>query len=287
MKIILGKTAGFCGGVEEAVRNTEKALEEFQNICCLGELVHNKEVVQSLESKGLKIVEHIKEAGDRLIIRAHGVEKRIYEEAKENKIELLDYTCKKVTKIHELVEEYSKKEYFIVLIGERKHPEVIGTYSFCGENKNRISQIEELDLLVESITKSPCSKILVVAQTTFNGEKFDRIVEELQKKLEEYHRFEIEIKKTICNATKLRQNETMELATKVDLMIIIGGKNSSNTNKLFEIASKYGKDAILVETKEELNWDKINKSKKLGIMAGASTPKESIDEVICAIEEKY
>lgn len=283
MEILLGKTAGFCGGVSFAVKSSERDLDKYNKIYCLGELVHNKEVINKLENKGLIIVEDISDAKERVIIRAHGVEKNIYEKAKEMNIELLDYTCKKVLLIHNLVEEYAKKGYYIILIGESNHPEVIGTYSFCGEYKSKVNKVEDLDNVIEDIKKSSINKVLVVAQTTFNGLKFDEIVEQLKEKLDA--NIELEINKTICNATMLRQTETIELAKKVELMIIIGGKNSSNTNKLYELSKKYCENAIVIETYKEIDKDFVKKFEKVGIMAGASTPKESIDEVIEYIEK--
>lgn len=283
MEIILGKTAGFCGGVRLAVQNSEKDLDKYNSAYCLGELVHNKQVIEKLEKKGLIVIDDIAKAKERAIIRAHGVEKEIYEKAKEMGIELLDYTCKKVLLIHEMVEKYAKNGYYIVLVGEYQHPEVIGTYSFCGEYKSKINKVEDVDSLLEDINKSKVSKILIVAQTTFNGLKFDEIVEEINKKID--RNIEVEVKKTICDATNLRQKETIELSKKVDLMIIIGGKNSSNTNKLYEIAKKYCKNAIIVETYKELDKNYVKNFEKVGIMAGASTPKESIDEVIECIKE--
>lgn len=283
MEILLGKTAGFCGGVSFAVKSSERDLDKYNKIYCLGELVHNKEVINKLENKGLIIVEDILDAKDRVIIRAHGVEKSIYEKAKEMNIELLDYTCKKVLLIHNLVEEYAEKGYYIILIGESNHPEVIGTYSFCGEYKSKVNKVEDLDIVIEDIKKSNTNKVLVVAQTTFNGLKFDEIVEQLKGKLDD--NIELEINKTICNATMLRQTETIELAKKVELMIIIGGKNSSNTNKLYELSKKYCENAIVIETYKEIDKDFVKKFEKVGIMAGASTPKESIDEVIEYIEK--
>lgn len=278
MEILVGKTAGFCGGVSFAVRSAEKDLDKYKKAYCLGELVHNKEVINKLEESGLTIVDKIEDAKDRVIIRAHGVEKSVYEKAKKLDIELLDYTCKKVLLIHDLVEEYAKEGYYIILIGESNHPEVIGTYSFCGDYKSKINKIEDVENVIENIEKSNIDKVLVVAQTTFNGQKFDEIVEYIKEKVN--NNVKLEINKTICNATMLRQNETIELSKEVELMIIIGGKNSSNTNKLYEIAKKYCNNAIVVETYKEINKEFVSRFEKIGVMAGASTPKTSIDEVI-------
>ncbi len=283
MEIILGKMAGFCGGVSVAVHNSEIDLEKYNEVYCLGELVHNKEVIKDLEEKGLKVIDDISQAKERVIIRAHGVEKGVYEKAKELNIELLDYTCKKVKLIHDLVEEYASKGYYILLVGEYEHPEVIGTYSFCGEYKSKINKIEDVENVVNDIKKTGKDKVLIVAQTTFNSFKFDEIVEEIKKRLE--NNVEIKVNKTICNATELRQEETAKLAKEVDLMIIIGGKHSSNTVKLYDISKKYCKEAILVKTYKEIDKDYVQKHEKVGIMAGASTPQKSIDEVINYIKD--
>lgn len=288
MEIIIGKMAGFCGGVRNAVTKTEKELEKNPQIDCLGELVHNKEVIQELEKKGLHTIQTIEEAKNKVMIRAHGIEKEIYEKAKETGIELIDCTCQKVLNIHKLVQEYSQKDYFIVLVGESKHPEVIGTYSFCGTYKQQISKQEEVNLLVKEIVESGKTNILIVAQTTFHGEKFELITKEIKERLEKIleDKLKIKIENTICNATALRQQETKELATKVDFMIIIGGRNSSNTNKLYEIAKQYGKGAMLIETKNELDRSALAEFKTIGIMAGASTPEKSIIEVVEYIKKE-
>ena len=288
MEIIIGNMAGFCGGVRNAVTKTEKELETNSQIDCLGELVHNKEVIQELENKGLHTIQTIEEEKNKVIIRAHGIEKEIYEKAKEKEIELIDCTCPKVLNIHKLVQEYSEKGYFIVLVGESKHPEVIGTYSFCGEYKKQLSKQEEINQLVEEIVKSGKTNILVVAQTTFHGEKFELITKEIKEKLKEMlgDKLEIKIENTICNATALRQQETKELATNVDFMIIIGGRNSSNTNKLYEIAKQYGKGALLIENKSEIDIKDLSGVKTIGIMAGASTPEKSILDVVEYIKKE-
>lgn len=284
MEIILGKTAGFCGGVRIAVENSKKDLDKYDKVYCLGDLVHNKQVINKLEEKGLIVIDDISKAKERAIIRAHGVEKEIYEKAKKMNIELLDYTCKKVLLIHNLVEDYAKKGYYIILIGEPNHPEVIGTFSFCGKYKSIINKVDDVEELLENIKESNVKKAIIVAQTTFNGLKFDEIVENIKNKVDK--NIEIEVNKTICNATNLRQKETIELSKQVELMIIIGGRNSSNTNKLYEISKKYCKDVIAVETYKELDKEYVKKYEKIGVMAGASTPKESIEEVINFLSDK-
>lgn len=286
MKVSVGKMAGFCPGIVNAVTKTEKALDQkkTEKVYCLGELTHNKQVIDKLEAKGLVTIDNIEECKKQkqLIIRSHGVPKEIYENAEKMGLELIDLTCPKVLKIHRLAEEHSKEGYYIFLIAEKNHPEIIGTYSFCGENKCIIQNKEEIDNAIEAIKKSNIKKAYVITQTTFSMEKFDEMMLELKEKLPKD--IELKINKSICDATRLRQAETKEIAKKVEYMIIIGGKNSSNTKKLFYIAQENCKNAIWIQTKDDLNLNEIKKYSNIGIMAGASTPKESIDGVVECIE---
>lgn len=275
MEIIEGKTSGFCGGVRNAFTKAEQELDKTkEEIYCLGELVHNKQVIEKLEKKGLKTIEDIEEAKDKAIIRAHGVSKEVYKRAKQKGIELIDLTCPKVLQIHKMVEEYAQKEYFIMLVGVENHPEVIGTMSFCGENSFLIRNEEDIGNAIKSINKS---KILILAQTTYSLKKFEEILEKIKNVVGD--KYQIDIKDTICPATRMRQEETEELSKKVDYMIIVGGKNSSNTKKLYEIAKANCKNSVVVETVQELDLEYIRKLEKIGIMAGASTPKESVEEI--------
>lgn len=280
MEIIIGKTAGFCFGVANAVNKTSKLLEQEGNMYCLGELVHNKQVTEELEKKGLKIINDINEAKGSVIIRSHGACKSIYEKAKEMAIKIEDLTCPKVSKTHNIAEEYSKKGYYIFLIGNSSHPEIIGTISYCGEASSVIEKEEDLQNELDKFYKSGIKKLFVLVQTTFSLEKFNNISNLIKENIKDKKGVVLEIKNTICDATKLRQEETEDIAKKVDMMIIIGGKNSSNTKKLYEISKKYCKNCILVETCEEINAKEIVEFSKIGIMAGASTPQKSIEEVV-------
>ena len=278
MKLIVGKTAGFCYGVKRAVDGAKEEIKKNETIYGLGEIVHNQEVVKELENLGMQFIENIEEAKGKTVIRAHGIPKQIYEEAKEKKIELIDYTCPKVLKIHQIAEEYANKGYYIFLLGNKKHPEIIGTLSYCGENKFIIEKEDDTIKALEALEKSEIKKLLVISQTTYSLEKF-YIIEEMIKN-EIPRNIELVVKNTICQATEIRQKETEEMAKKVDSMIIIGGKNSSNTKKLYEIAKQYCKTVLLIENELELEIEKIQSTDIVGIMAGASTPKQSIDKVV-------
>ena len=278
MELIVGKTAGFCYGVKRAVDGAKEQLKQNENLYGLGEIVHNQDVIKELENLGMQFIENIEEAKGKTIIRAHGVPKQIYEEAEEKQIELIDYTCPKVLNIHQIVEEYANKGYYIFLLGNKKHPEIIGTLSYCGENKFIIEKEDDTMKALETFEKSGMKKILVISQTTYSLEKF-YIVEEIIKN-EIPRDVEVVVKNTICQATEIRQKETEEMAKKVDAMIIIGGKNSSNTKKLYEIAKQYCQTVLLIENETELVLDNMKSTDKVGMMAGASTPKESIEKVI-------
>lgn len=288
MEIIVGKSSGFCYGVKRAVESAEKdASKVKENIYCLGEIVHNSDVVNSLSQKGIIFVENIDEIpkDSTVIIRAHGVTKSIYEKAKEKNIEIRDYTCPNVLRIHKIAQEYADKGYFIVLLGSRKHPENIGTVSYCGEHYFVVQDESQIYLAVDEINRWNFNKVLMIAQTTFGIEDFAVFTEILSNEL--YRTVELVIENTICQTTEIRQKETEELSKSVDCMIIIGGKNSSNTHKLFDIAKSNCDKTICIENVRELQFSDLgikemdNKSDiRIGIMAGASTPRKSIDEVM-------
>lgn len=286
MEIIVGKTSGFCYGVKTTIEKTEKILEDNKSdeIYCLGELVHNKTIIDDFKAKGIKFVNDIEEAKKTTIIRAHGIEKNIYEKAKRRNIELIDLTCPSVLKIHEIVEKYAKNDYYIFLVGKEEHPETIGTYSFCGKNSCIISKSSDVEKTLENFSKTNLDKTLIIVQTTYSKKEFKEIVEKIKENLPQ--NILLEIKNTICKATELRQEETKSMSKKVDLMVIVGGKNSSNTNKLYEIAKANCKKAIFVETKEEIDKNTIRDFERVGIMAGASTPQKSIDEIIEKLKSK-
>jgi len=278
MEIIVGKNAGFCYGVKRAVEGAEEVLSMEENeVYCLGELVHNKEVINDLEEKGIKFIENIEDAKGTVIIRAHGVRKEIYEKAEKQLVQVKDYTCPKVLKIHEIAEKYANKGYYVILTGSKEHPENIGTSSFCGEHYSILEKPEELEKVLDELLKSKLKKVLLISQTTYSLEKFEEIKNMIKEKLPQD--FEVIIKNTICSATRVRQEETKDIAKEVEAMIIIGGKNSSNTRKLYDIAKKYCEKSICVENEKEIKIEEFEGINKIGIMAGASTPQKSIDKV--------
>ena len=278
MEIIIGKTSGFCYGVKRAIEGSLEQLKKYKKIYCLGEIVHNEQVIADLESNGMEFINDINEVEDtEVILRAHGVEKEIYEIAKKRNIKLIDYSCPNVLKIHDIASEYRDKGYFIFLVGKKTHPESIGTGSYCGESYFVIENENEVSEAIKKFEESNLKDLLIIVQTTFNEKKFELIENQIKQKINPT--INLVVKNTICAATSQRQKETEDISKQVDFMIIIGGKNSSNTQKLYEIAKNNCENAILIQNPNEINLEEIKKYNKIGVMAGASTPNKNIEEV--------
>lgn len=278
MEIIEAKYAGMCGGVKYTVTMANQILDEHPGtkVYCLGELVHNKTVVGNLENKGLVVVEDIDKVpdGNLVIFRAHGVTKDNYKRAEEKGLEIHDLTCKKVIDVHKKVE--NKSDYFKIIIGSKTHAESIATLSFAGNNALIIEGEDDLEETFGKIRESSLKKVYIVAQTTYSSKKYDEIVEKIRENLEK-ESIEVISDKTICMATEIRQGEADELSKIADCTIIIGGKNSSNTKKLYEIAIKNCSNVQFIENENELDLNALdNNVNKVLILAGASTPDESI-----------
>lgn len=284
MEVLVGKNAGFCGGVKLAVQKTDEAVSNGSNIYCLGDVVHNKQVIERLELKGLKIVYDINDVpnGATMIIRAHGEGKKIYEIAKQKNIEIIDTTCGNVKVIHNKIEKASK-DSFIIIIGEKGHPEVLSDVGFVQEENCFVIQDEDdiLDAYMK-FEESGFSKVYVLSQTTFSMQKFDLLEKEIYTNFVEA---DVVVDKTICNATETRQNECKDLAKKVNCMVVIGGKSSANTRKLVEIAEENCPKVYFIQTVENLKGESFEGVQKVGIIAGASTPDDIIQEVAKYLEE--
>lgn len=288
MEIIIGETAGFCYGVQRAFEGAKNQIcNSKKEIYCLGELVHNKQVINKLKDMGIKFINELKDieaTNSELIIRAHGIPKNIYDKAKIQGIQIKDFTCPKVIRVHEVAEDYAKKGYFIFLCGKINHPENVGTISYCGNDYFMIEDEKNIKEAIETFEMSNLERILIIAQTTYNVKRFNIIQNIIKEQLQ--GKSEIVVENTICKATELRQKETEEISKKVECMIVIGGKNSSNTTKLYEIAKNNCKTTFHIETVDELNKEEIGRYNVIGIMAGASTPKESIEEVVKSIKDE-
>ena len=277
MKIIQGKLCGLCAGVDYTIKEAKKSLKENKTVYCLGEIVHNEKVIESLENEGMITVQNIEEVpnGSKLIFRAHGEAKEVYETAKRKNIDVIDLTCGKVRAIHINVER-EKENSFIIIIGKKSHPEIIGTKGFAGDNSSVIENEEDIKISYEEYKKTNLKKVYIVAQTTFSSLKFNGLVEKIK---EVFDNAEIIVKNTICDATENRQKEVEEISKKVDKMLIIGGKHSSNTKELANIAEKNCKNVYLIQDKDDLKSLKFNDYDTIGIMSGASTPREVVEEI--------
>ena len=277
MEVILAKSAGFCFGVKRAVDKVYQQTEEKNGkIYTYGPIIHNEEVVKDLEKRGVCVIETqeaLKDCKDgTVVIRSHGVGKEVYELLKRENISYVDATCPFVLKIHRLVEKYSNDNYHVVIIGNEEHPEVQGIrgWSSNPEETTVISNLQE----AQNFTLKTDKKICVVSQTTFNNKKFKELVEIITEK-----GYDIIVLNTICNATQERQAEARKIAANVDAMIVIGGKTSSNTQKLFEICKKECENTCYIQTLKDLDLSKLQSINSVGITAGASTPNKIIEEV--------
>ncbi len=280
--IITAKTAGFCFGVKRAVDTVYEQIESGDtDIYTYGPIIHNEEVVNDLASKGVKVLENVDElnALDKgtVIIRSHGVDKSIYDIVEAQGLKLVDATCPFVKKIHKIVYERSLDGYEIIIIGNAKHPEVEGIKGWCQGPVTIINSEDE----AENYTPINTEKVCLVSQTTYNYNKFNKLVEIIGKKV-----YNVIIVNTICNATNERQVEARKIAKEVDSMIVIGGKTSSNTQKLYEICSEECKNTYYIQTAEDLT-DVTLVTGSIGITAGASTPKNIIEEVQNNVRFKF
>ena len=276
MHVILAKSAGFCFGVKRAVETVyREAQKGGQPIYTYGPIIHNEEVVADLEQKGVAVVHSVDELGENpkgtVIIRSHGVEKKIYDEIRALGFEIVDATCPFVLKIHRLVDQYSRDGYHVVIIGNDTHPEVEGIKGWSvPEQTTVIGNRED----AEKFSLSSEKKVCIVSQTTFNYNKFQELVEIMTKK-----GYDITVLNTICNATEERQTEAAKIARDVDAMIVIGGRNSSNTQKLFEICKNECNNTYYIQTVKDLDITCFESIDSVGITAGASTPNNIIEEV--------
>ena len=273
-KVKVAKSAGFCFGVKRAIDMVYEEAAKGGKVYTLGPVIHNEQVVSDLESKGVKVVDNIEslDAGQdtTVIIRSHGVPEEIINRLKEKNIRIVDATCPFVSKIHHIVKEKYNEGYHIVVIGNAKHPEVEGVCGWCGNSADVIGSVEEAGKYSNYKDKKLC----VVSQTTFNYKKFQDIVDILVKKS-----YDIVVMNTICNATEERQTEAGTIARLSDAMIVIGGKHSSNTQKLYEICKAECLNTHFIQTLDDLDLKKLQSFRSVGITAGASTPNNIIKEV--------
>ena len=281
MEVKVAKTAGFCFGVQRAVDKVYELIGSCPDrLFTLGPIIHNEEVVNDLEKKGVRVASEddlrTLPEGSTVVIRSHGVGKEVYDHLEEYGLSYVDVTCPFVLKIHRIVEKESRAGAHIVIIGDPDHPEVVGICGWCMGPYTVIRTEQDALDFVFPIDKNIC----IVSQTTFNYNKFKDLVEILREKRYDNTVLNIlNILNTICNATEERQREAKSIAGEVDTMLVIGGRHSSNTQKLFEICKKECENTYYIQTPVDLDSDMFQCSSYVGITAGASTPKKIIEEV--------
>ncbi len=280
MQIILAKTAGFCFGVNRAVKLTYELLEQGRPVATLGPLIHNPQVVEDLESKGAITCDSVDDVPDgcEVVIRSHGVGQSVYDKISTRRLVYHDATCPFVTKIHKIAARAGAEGAMLLVAGDAKHPEVQGLVGHTTGKVEVFANLAELEKLLPELTQQ--KSIFAVAQTTFNVQSWETCKEFLKNQCTNAKIFD-----TICNATWARQQEAEDLSQKCDHMVVIGGHHSSNTQKLLQVAARHTK-AINVETADELDKDWLNGARIVGVTAGASTPSSIIEEVLNCMSEE-
>ena len=274
MEVIVAKSAGFCFGVKRAVETVYEEVGKGKKIYTYGPIIHNEEVVKDLEEKGVVVLENEEQLRNlkegTVIIRSHGVEQRIQQMIESQGLECIDATCPFVKRIHKIVKEAGKNNMEVVIAGNSGHPEVEGIVGWTNATATILETAEE----AEAFKKKTDLPVCMVSQTTFNYKKFQDIVEIFEKK-----GYNGSVVNTICNATEERQTEARKIAASVDVMIVIGGKHSSNTRKLYEICKQECENTYFIQTLDDLHLEIPKSVQLVGITAGASTPKKIIEEV--------
>lgn len=271
MKVYLPQKMGFCFGVKKAIAQIEDKLKkEDEEIYCLGELIHNPKVMDELKKRGLKVVSDIKKINrGTLFTRTHGVDYRVVEEGKKKGLRIIETTCPYVLRVQRIARMLAKESYQIVMVGSAEHPEVKAVVSNTPTNNLYVVKDPE------QIRQIPLGKkIGVIAQTTESLDNFENIVKNLIK-----YGFEIRVFNTICEVVRERREETVNLAKKVEAMLIVGGHNSSNTAKLAKLCKDMGIKTYFIEKEEEIPYKEIGKMKKIGITGGTSTPEQTIRNI--------
>ena len=280
MQIILAKTAGFCFGVNRAVKLTYELLEQGRPVATLGPLIHNPQVVEDLESKGAITCDSVDDVPDgcEVVIRSHGVGQSVYDKISTRRLVYHDATCPFVTKIHKIAARAGAEGAMLLVAGDAKHPEVQGIVGHTTGKVEVFANLAELEKLLPELTQQ--KSIFAVAQTTFNVQSWETCKEFLKNQCTNAKIFD-----TICNATWARQQEAEDLSQKCDHMVVIGGHHSSNTQKLLQVAARHTK-AINVETADELDPAWLAGAARVGVTAGASTPSSIIEEVLNSMSEE-
>ncbi len=274
MRIIVAEKAGFCFGVKRAIDITfDLAKEEKEGLYTLGPLIHNAQVVDKLTGEGVKVAEDICSSNIKtLVIRTHGVPPKTYEETSKMDYKVVDATCPFVKKAQQNAKKLKEEGYQIIIIGDREHPEVQSLLGFAGDDAVVLKGNEDIPILKR--------KVGIIVQTTKPVSVLRKVVSEIIGSVSE-----IKVYNTICDSTSLRLEETSELAREVDVMIIVGGKHSANTNQLVNLARELCPKVYFIETASEIEKDWVSGADKVGVTGGASTPRWIIDEVVERLKE--
>jgi len=278
MEIVLAKSAGFCFGVKRATQMAFEAASVNEPICSLGPVIHSPQVVKKLGEKGVKVVSEVDgvSPGSSVIVRSHGVTAEEMAQIEDKGLQVVDATCPFVKKAQEYAARLSQDGYVVVIVGELEHPEVQGIVSYAGG----ATKVHVVSDAAQASELPRAAKIGLVAQTTQVFENFSQIVAVCLAKSQE-----LRVYNTICDATSLRQNEAREIALTVDLMFVIGGQASANTSRLARICGEIQPQTKHIETAEEILPEWFSDVKKVGVTAGASTPRWLIDEVLARVAE--
>lgn len=275
-KIVLAEDIGFCFGVKRAVKMAEKILDRRGNLSSIGDIVHNPIVMEKLCEKGMRIVKDEKNVREGpFIIRSHGLSPLKIKKLKKKGIEIYDATCPFVKKVHHLIEKLDRENFFIIIIGNPSHPEVMAlkeygrdVFVFDGKKITLRKKIE---------------KVAIIGQTTLSFKSYFELITKLLKKIESK---EIIVYNTICKVTENRQMQAEEISKKVDCVFVLGGKNSSNTTKLYRLCKSKNKNSFHIENLKEFDKIDIHNVKSAGIVSGTSTPEEFIKDVVLYLEKK-
>ncbi len=279
MKIVLSKEIGFCFGVENSVNIAKKILKENKKrVYMLGPIIHNPQVIEDFKKDGVKIVDRIEDVPEKstVITRAHGVSHSILHQALEKNLFIVDTTCPYVRKVQKIAEYLNKNNYFVIIFGDKMHPEILSLLDIINNNALVVDKVTEIRKIKYQ------KKIGFISQTTKNIYNFKKLSSKLLDKTEELRIFN-----TICKSTTERQKSVIELAKRVDIMVVIGGKKSANTSRLVEICHHQGVKTYHIETKDQMKYEWFHPEDNIGITSGASTPDWVINEVINKLKEWY
>ncbi|MGI6218025.1 MAG: 4-hydroxy-3-methylbut-2-enyl diphosphate reductase [Coriobacteriales bacterium] len=277
MKVLLARPSGACFGVERALRLVRQAAKESgaSNVYTLGPLIHNPIVVADMKSRGVNVAGSVDDVDDGvLVIRSHGVPVNDINEAREKGLQIVDATCPHVSRAQKEAQRLAKEGYYVIIIGDPGHPEVEAIYSYAGDNACVVEDLSQIPDL------PPSTSVGVVVQTTQPVSKLEQIVAVLKKRYSD-----LDVQNTICSATKNRQDAAIDVARQVDAMVVIGGRNSGNTKRLFELCHEWCDNTHHIESAAELDPKWFSGCETVGVTAGASTPQPQVDDVVKALEQ--